>query len=113
MSRTRSFIVLLFSFCALMPVAAQSQTGALPVADARPPALEVIDDSVQPQVTIRKRGEDLVEEFRVNGRLVKVVVRPAQGAPYTLVDPKGDGTLIPSDYPGQQISVPMWEIGTF
>lgn len=113
MSRSRCLIPLLLSFCASMPVVAQSQKEALPATDARPPALEVIDDSVQPQVTIRKRGDDVVEEVRHNGRLVKVVVRPARGAPYTLIDPKGDGTLIPADNPGQHISVPMWEIGTF
>ncbi len=115
MSRPCSLIALLFCFCASTSVSAQSQVGAPSTApDVRPPALEVIDDSVQPQVTIRKRGEDVVEEFRHNGRLVKVVVKPAVGVPYTLIDPKGDGTLVPLDNSGvQQISVPMWELGTF
>ncbi len=106
-------IVLLFVVSA--PVLAQTRADALPpVPDARPPALEIIDDSVQPQVTIRKRGEDTVEEYRLNGLLYKVVVTPALGAPYTLVDPKGDGKLVPLDQAGSpQLSVPMWEIGTF
>ena len=100
---------------AAAPVLAQTRVDAPPpVPDARPPALEVIDDSVQPQVTIVKRGEDTVEEYRLNGRLYKVVVTPAHGVPYTLVDPKGDGTLIPIDQAGTPtISVPMWELGTF
>ena len=65
-------------------------------------------------MTIRKRGEDEIEEHRVNGRLYKVVVTPAHGVPYTLIDPKGDGTFVPLDASGlPQLSVPLWEIGTF
>lgn len=106
-----SFLLL---FVAAAPVLAQTRTDAPSVPDARPPALEVIDDSVQPQVTIRKRGEDVIEEYRLNGRVYKVVVMPVNGAPYTLVDPKGDGKLVPMDQAGSpQLSVPMWEIGTF
>lgn len=107
------FALLLIAMSA--PVLAQPGPDAPPpVPDVRPPALEVIDDTVQPQVTILKRGEETVEEYRINGRLYKVVVTPAHGVPYTLVDPKGDGTLIPIDQSGTPtISVPMWEIGTF
>lgn len=94
------------------PVLAQTPAPA-PLPDARPPALEVIDDSVQPQVTIRKRGSDTVEEHRVNGKLYRVIVTPEHGAPYTLVDPKGDGAFVPDGPGSPQISVPMWVIGTF
>ena len=112
MSRSPSFLALLLCVCA-GSVGAQGQTVPAPVNDARPPALEVIDDSVEPQVTIRKRGEDMVEEYRVNGVLVKVVVTPEHGVPYTLIDPKGNGVLVPFDPTGTQISVPLWEIGNF
>lgn len=111
--RCYRFLALL-SFIAAVPAWAQTRGEVPPVPDARPPALEVIDDSVQPQVTIRKKGEDVIEEYRRNGLLYKVVVVPAQGAPYTLIDPKGDGKLVPMDQAGSpQLSVPMWEIGTF
>lgn len=115
MSRFCRFILVLICICASLSVRAQSQVGGPPpVDDVRPPpALELIDDSVQAEVTIRKRGEDIIEEYRVNGLLYKVVVTPAYGDPYTLIDPRGDGKLIPMDAPGQQISVPLWEIGTF
>lgn len=109
------FLALLVCLCASFSAVAQSQVAAPPpVQDVKPPALEIIDDSVQPEVTIRKRGEDTVEEYRVNGMLYKVVVTPLHGVPYTLIDPKGDGNLIPLDNAGgQRISVPLWEIGTF
>ena len=108
-------LALFVCLSAFLPAIAQSQVAAPPpVQDVKPPALQIIDDSVQPEVTIRKRGEDTVEEYRVNGILYKVVVTPAHGVPYTLIDPKGDGNLIPMDNAGgQRMSVPMWEIGTF
>ena len=53
-----------------LPLSAQTRADAPPpVPDARPPALEIIDESVEPQVTIRKRGTDTVEEYRINGQL--------------------------------------------
>jgi hypothetical protein len=74
----------------------------------------VMDDSVQPQVTITLRDGDLVEEHRVNGKLYRITVTPQHGVPYTLVDQSGDGTFAPLSTPGTpQLSVPMWVIGTF
>jgi hypothetical protein len=76
----------------------------------------MIDDSVlEPQVTLRKRGEDKVEEHRINGRLYMIKVTPAHGVPYYLVDAKGDGGFIREDLGvgDKGISVPMWVIGTF
>lgn len=96
------------------PTMAQNRPDVPAAPDARPPALEIIDDSVQPQVTIRKREGEMVEEYRVNGRLYKIKVTPENGAPYTLVDLKGDGSFVPADGPGSPtLSVPMWVIGTF
>ena len=85
----------------------------LPEPPPPPPGME-LDSEIEPQVTIVRKGEDTVEEYRVNGMLYKVVVTPLHGVPYTLIDPKGDGNLIPLDNAGgQRISVPLWEIGTF
>lgn len=114
MRRSLRPLVLLFCLCASLSATAQSPAGVPPVKDVPPPALEVIDDSVQPEVTIRKRGEDEVEEYRLNGRLYKVVVTPAHGVPYTLIDPKGDGAFVPMEASGlPHLSVPLWVIGTF
>ena len=82
--------------------------------DTRPPEMTLLDDSVQPEVTITKREGQTVEEHRVNGRLYKVVVTPERGVPYVLIDQTGDGSFVPFDAPGSpQLSVPMWVIGSF
>ncbi len=110
----RYFRPLVFSLIAVAPAWAQTRSDLPPPpTDPRPPALEIIDDSFQPEVTIRQRDGDSVEEHRVNGRLYKIIVTPAHGVPYTLVDPKGDGTFVPFDQGAPQIAVPQWVIGTF
>lgn len=49
------------------------------------------EEVMEPEVTIRKRGEDTVEEYRVNGHLYMVKVTPAIGPSYYLVDRDGNG----------------------
>ncbi|HRC60571.1 conserved exported hypothetical protein [Candidatus Propionivibrio aalborgensis] len=113
MRRTHAFIALL----ALVAVPALAQAPAAeppPVPDVRPPAMVPLDDSIEPQVTIRKREGSTVEEYRINGRLYKIIVTPEHGVPYTLVDQQGDGSFAIQDSPGTPtLSVPMWVIGTF
>jgi hypothetical protein len=102
-----------FAFLALLVLVA-APVCAQPAPDTRPPALSPLDDSIEPQVTIKKRDGATVEEYRVNGNLFKIRVTPEHGVPYTLVDTKGDGVFVRVDGPGTpQISVPMWVIGTF
>ncbi len=51
------------------------------------------DDSA-PEVSIRTRPNgDVVEEYRINGRLSQVRVTPKRGLPYTLRDTNNDGRL--------------------
>ena len=97
------------------PTMAQNSPDVPAAPDARPPALEIIDDSVQPQVTIRKREGEMVEEYRVNGRLYKIKVTPLRGEPYFLIDQRGDGSFVPMEGgPGTPgLSIPQWVIGTF
>ncbi len=66
-------------------------------ADERPPQLEplpkpeVEEEELQPEVIIRRRGRNVIEEYRIGGRLYMIKVIPPIGPPYYLVDPDGDG----------------------
>ncbi|MFZ4539057.1 DUF2782 domain-containing protein [Propionivibrio sp.] len=107
-------LIALLAFVAV-PVFAQSPANPPPVPDVKPPVMVPLDDSIEPQVTIKRRDGNTFEEHRINGRLFKIRVTPENGIPYTLVDQSGDGsfTTIP-DAPGTPaLSVPMWVIGTF
>lgn len=111
----RSFISALL-LAAALPVAAQSRPADLqPLPEPPPPPPGFIDAPDAPQVTIRKRGEDQVEEYRMNGKLYMIKVTPPHGTPYYLVDPRGDGGFVREEIvPGERtLSVPMWVIKTF
>jgi hypothetical protein len=81
--------------------------------DPSPPPMIPVEDS-EPEITIKQREGATVQEYRMNGRLYKVVVTPDNAPPYTLIDPRGDGVFVGPESPGTpQLSVPMWVIGTF
>ena len=101
---------------------------AQPKADAprRPADAVVIDEVVLPElpdlpkgktkqdfmrdtkVTTRSEGDITVTEFRLKGQLYKMVVKPAKGPAYTLIDEKGEGKFVRMGEVDTKISVPMW-----
>ena len=100
---------------------------ALPVAaqQSKPPVLQPVpeppppppgyepDPSLEPQVTIIKRGTDTIEEYRIGGKLYMIKVTPANGSPYYLVDSQGNGTFTRQDNYDSGIRPPMWVIFQF
>ena len=118
MRRIKTIVVQLASAAAIAvavaPASAQTSSAPPPMPDVQPQATMPLDDTLEPQVTIKKREGATVEEYRINGKLYKIKVTPENGPPYILVDQKGDGSFVPMDTPGTpQLSVPMWVIGTF
>ena len=93
---------------------AQSRPADLqPLPEAPPPPPGLLDPALEPQVTITRRGQDKVEEFRVNGKLYMLKVTPPHGTPYYMVDEKGDGLMTRRESFESGVRVPMWVIGTF
>ena len=109
----RRLLPLLFAILALN-VAAQTRPPKLepiPEPPTPPPGLQ--NEALEPQVTIVKRGEDKVEEFRLAGKLYMQKVTPPHGVSYYLVDHGGDGQWVRQDSKDAGLRVPMWVIGTF
>ena len=71
------------------------------------------DPATEPQVTITKKGEDTVEEYRMNGELYMQKVTPPHGVPYYLVKESVDGGWAKMDGPGERIAVPQWILFRF
>ncbi len=99
------------------PVMAQTEAAPpalqpLPEPPPPPPGYEP-DPALEPQVTILKRGEDTVEEYRINGRLYMIKVTPPHGTPYYLIDRQGEGVFHRQDSLSTDIRPPMWVIFTF
>ena len=95
-----------------LPLAAQPKLEPLPELPPPPPSLAP-DSALEPQVTITTRGEDKVEEYRINGRLYAVKITPPHGVPYFLLDVTGDGTMIRRDALDSGLRVPQWVIRSF
>ena len=109
----RRLLPLLFAILALN-VAAQTRPPKLePIPEPPPPPPGLQNEALEPQVTIVKRGEDKVEEFRISGKLYMMKVTPSHGVPYYLLDHSGEGQWVRQDSKDAGLRVPMWVIGTF
>jgi len=85
-----------------------------PVPEAPPAPPQVANDQeLEPQVTIVRREQETIEEYRVNGRLTMVKVTPRHGRPYYLVANGADGTFIRRDSLDTGLRVPLWVLFSF
>ncbi|MFA7388270.1 MAG: DUF2782 domain-containing protein, partial [Thiohalobacteraceae bacterium] len=77
-----------------------------------PPAMPSDDrEGLEPEVTIIRRDDRTVEEYRINGQLYMIKVTPSKGYPYYLVDADGDGELESRrNELDPRILVPSWVI---
>lgn len=76
----------------------------IPPPPADEPILEIPpgpSEASAPTVEIRRIANgDVVEEYRTNGRLTEIRVKPLRGPAYTVLDANGDGKLDRKDYEG-------------
>jgi len=81
-----------------------------------PPAFDSssADDDLESQVTIVKKKDLVIEEYRVGGKLFKIKVIPKIGKPYYLIDERGDGQFSRQDGPdAANLRPPQWVIHKF
>ncbi|MCW4153803.1 DUF2782 domain-containing protein [Halomonas sp. 18H] len=71
-----------------------------------PAVLAQSSSGPEPQVTTRQEGDRTLKEYRVNGQLYAIEVRPASGATYYLIDRQGGGNFERQD--GGSLSMPDW-----
>lgn len=84
-----------------------------PLPEAPPAPATAPEGDFEPQITIIKRGENTIEEYRINGRLYLVKVTPPHGVPYYMIDRQGDGNFVRSDVLDGGVSPPLWVIHQF
>ena len=95
-----------------------SAYAAQPAAPAKgepppPPPMTADDSADEPQVTIIKQTEQTVEEYRIGGKLYMIKITPKHGAPYYLVDDRGDGKFARQESLDSGFRVPRWIIKSF
>jgi hypothetical protein len=85
-----------------------------PLPEPPPPPPEIAGDpELEPQVTIVRRENETIEEFRVNGRLTMVKVTPRHGRPYYLVADGASGGFVRRDSLDTGLRVPLWVLFSF
>lgn len=107
------------------PQAAQAPSGAEPSGVARnadaagqqaQPPSDTSENVVVPdnaKVTITKKQDLTIEEYRVGGRLYMIKITPKHGKPYYLIDDRGDGRFARRGSENFMVSPPMWVIKKF
>ena len=94
-------------------IAAERPSNLEPLEDIPPPPVVLEGEPMEePQITIRKNGEDTIEEYRIHGELYMMKVTPKSGVPYYLHKDDRDGGWI-HDGPNPPLSVPKWIIFRF
>jgi hypothetical protein len=79
-----------------------------------PPAFTADSEAAdEPEITISKQPETTVEEFRSGGKVYMIKVTPKVGAPYYLVDDKGDGKFARQESLDSGFRPPRWIIKRF
>ena len=78
-----------------------------------PPPDLASDTELEPQVTIIRREDTVVEEVRVQGELRYVKVTPRGGRPYYLVPDVGGHAFLRRDSLDISLKVPMWVLFSF
>jgi hypothetical protein len=89
-------LLIIITFFLFNPVMAEEPPVLEPLPDeASLPAPTGIrdEDQMEPEVTITKRDDAVVHEYRMNGQLYMVKIIPVRGYPYYLMDTDGDGSL--------------------
>ena len=64
--------------------------------------------ALEPEVTIIRKDDATISEYRVNGNLYMVKIVPFVGKPYYLIDRDGDGEMEGRTSIYDDIIVPQW-----
>ena len=117
MRHTSNTVFTAFAFCLALTAFAQPappppKLEPLPEPPPAPPEIAG-DPELEAQVTIVRRENETIEEFRVNGRLTMVKVTPRHGRPYYLVADGASGSFVRRDSLDSGLRVPLWVLFSF
>jgi len=107
-----AFFLATFSLAAFADQPAPANLEPLPPPPAFDASPDISPDGA-PEVTIIKQTEQTVEEFRAGGKLYMIKITPKVGAPYYLVDDRGDGKFSRQEGLDSGVRPPRWIIHRF
>lgn len=69
--------------------------------------------NIEPQVTIIRKEDAVIEEYRINGALYMIRVTPNTGPAYYMIDNDGDGRMETRSSDLDDVIVPQWVLLTW
>lgn len=105
-----SRIIGLILLCAALPLRAEEAPAPIPDPPDIPPPVES-GEAMEPDITIIRRGDDTIQEYRIHNHLYMIKVKPVIGPEYYMVDSDGDGNLDVrrgAEQGEQRMQVPQW-----
>lgn len=110
-----AFLTLLVLPAYAQSVARERPPGTVPLDEPPPPpALVETDPALAPQVTTRTGNEgEVVQEYRVNGKLFMERITPRRGKPYVVMHDRGDGAMMRQDNTLDILRGPQWTLWEF
>ena len=113
MEKSAILFMLFFIFFNLMMVIAKADELAPVIEPPELPGSIESGEQIEPQVTIIRQEDKIIEEYRINNNLYMVKITPVVGMTYYLIDHDGDGKLDVRKNELDDVIVPQWVLLTW
>ena len=113
MEKSAILLILFFIFFNLMTVIAKADELAPIIEPPELPGSIESGEQIEPQVTIIRQEDKIIEEYRINNNLYMVKITPVVGMTYYLIDHDGDGKLDVRKNELDDVIVPQWVLLTW
>ena len=113
MEKPAILFMLFFIFFNLMTVIAKADELAPIIEPPELPGSIESGEQIEPQVTIIRQEDKIIEEYRINNNLYMVKITPVVGMTYYLIDHDGDGKLDVRKNELDDVIVPQWVLLTW
>ena len=113
MGKSAILLILFFIFFNLMTVIAKADELAPIIEPPELPGSIESGEQIEPQVTIIRQEDKIIEEYRINNNLYMVKITPVVGMTYYLIDHDGDGKLDVRKNELDDVIVPQWVLLTW
>ena len=113
MEKSAILLILFFIFFNLMMVIAKADALAPIIEPPELPGSIESGEQIEPQVTIIRQEDKIIEEYRISNNLYMVKITPVVGMTYYLIDYDGDGKLDVRKNELDDVIVPQWVLLTW
>ncbi len=113
MGKSAILLMLFFIFFILMMAIVKADVLAPVIESPELPGSIESGEQIEPQITIIRQEDKIIEEYRINNNLYMVKITPVIGMTYYLIDHDGDGKLDVRKNELDDVIVPQWVLITW